>query len=585
MKRILAALLFVIIAGALYIQFTPDFQHSPPTLYTNGNILTLNPQQPTVSAMFVEDGRIRALGGEDIINSIGEEPIDIVDLQGKTLMPGFIDPHTHAGLSLIFSSTIDLSGFTHASNEAIWAHFAQAVKKAEPGEVLVGMGLDPILTPDIQLPTKASLDAMAPNNPVVIFSQSLHNYWANSLAFEKAGVSAETPDPSAHSYYGRDSLGALNGLIVEQQAFLPFLPLVKENMAKGSITDRAKEVMAAYARNGNTTIATAGMSMEDPKTLMLWQHLSATELTFMGKLLSAIGQLPKRQPLPRHFIYLRHDMAGALPDTPGINDPAYGILGVKHWYDGSPYIGSMYMDEPYGTTPLTRDQLYIQPGTRGEALIEQDELKTFIRKYHKSGWQIAIHTQGNAAIREVLDAFEALSDELDFSQSRHRLEHCLMLDSLQIMRLKKLNITPSFHVNHITYYGDGLRTDLLGEQRAQALLPIASTGEAGIRYTLHADQPMFESKPFRLIQSAVERKTKSGEILGEGERITTLEAIRALTVDAAWQIGLEDQIGTLEAGKLADFIIADQNPLATADSLLQEIQVLETYVGGNRINF
>jgi hypothetical protein len=151
--------------------------------------------------------------------------------------------------------------------------------------------------------------------------------------------------------------------------------------------------------------------------------------------------------------------------------------------------------------------------------------------------------------------------------------------------MKRLNITPSFHINHLYYYGDALRTDILGEERTQRILPIASTKKGEIKYSLHADQPMFESKPFRLIQTAVERKTKSGYLIGEGEKIELLEAIRSMTINPAWQINMDEKIGSLEIGKYADFIILDINPFTVPTHKLEDIKCLKTFVNGNQINW
>ena len=149
--------------------------------------------------------------------------------------------------------------------------------------------------------------------------------------------------------------------------------------------------------------------------------------------------------------------------------------------------------------------------------------------------------------------------------------------------MKSLGITPSFHINHLYYYGEALRADILGATRTEALLPIHSTEEKGIPFTLHADQPMFESDPFRLIQTAVERKTTAGVEIGSDEKIALYTAIRSLTLDAAWQIGMEAHIGSLETGKYADFIVLDRDPFATPLEELQDIDCVQVFVAGNMV--
>lgn len=566
--------------------YPTDFDRTPPTLYYNGNIITMDEESPKAEAMLVVDGLIRDIGQLGNIDTTGFTNLARRDLLGATLMPGFIDVHTHFALSMFLSKMHDLSGFKHSSNQEVWDHLRAVVKGVKPGEWLVCKGLDPILVPDLVVPDLSFLDQVAPQNPVVIFSQSLHSYWANTKAFELVGITAQTPDPSDQSYYEKDDVGNLTGLIVEQAAFTPFgEKLTEEVLTPKVLSLAAADVMQQYAKNGNTTIVSTGLTINDSKPLLLLKHLSAERSSLLGGALQKLGQLPVRKPTPRHFIYMRHDRGELLPAKRGEANNFYDIIGVKHWYDGSPYIGSMYLDSSYLNSELTSGVLHISPNSRGHALVGKDSLKAFIEAYHGAGWQIAIHTQGDAAIREVVGVYEELAGSLDFSESRHRLEHCLLLPTTELGRLKKLNLFPSYHVNHIYYYGDALASSLLGEERSQQVLPLKSSQEAGVVGTLHADQPMFESKPFRLIQTAIERKTKNGKVLGPAEQIDLMEAIKSLTINAALQVHKEDQLGSLKAGKYADFIILDTNPFSIPVDKLEQIKCLEAYINGDQVDF
>lgn len=584
MRKLLYILILLIAVLVLLFYIKSDYTTANPTIYYNAVILTLDEITPKADAMYVSEGKILSIGTlKDLENDTPEDVVK-VNLNGETVMPGFIDPHTHFALSMYMSSMYDLSGFTHPDNDSVWSYFEEVVESTDSGEWIICKGMDPILVKDLILPTKPYLDSIAPDNPVIIFSQSLHSYWADSKAFEKAGISERKPDPSTHSYYERDAEGQFTGLIVEQEAFLPFIEKINEEVITADVLSQSSiKVMREYARNGNTTIVSAGLTINDSKPLILTRHLSAEKPSFLGGLLEKIGRLPKREPLPRHFIYMRYDKTEYLPDSKGGQDDFYDIIGVKHWYDGSPYIGSMYMIEPYLESQLTMD-LDIPVHSRGKALIRYEDLKDFIRTYHNSGWQIAIHTQGDAAINEVVSAFSELESELDYSTSRHRLEHCLMLPISTLDEMKQLNISPSFHINHLYYYGEALRDDMLGEERADKILPLQSTLNQDLILTLHADQPMFESRPFRLIQTAVERKTKEGRIINVDEKIELLDAIKALTIHAAWQINMEDKIGSLEVGKYADFIVIDRNPFEIPIENLEDVRIIATYVNGNKVN-
>ncbi len=568
----------------LFIYIKQDFKRTSPTIYTNGNIITLNEHQPTAEAMLIEDGRIIEIGSSKSLEKFESKNIATIDLKGATVMPGFIDPHTHFSLSMFLSEMHDLSGFKYHSNEEVWNSFENIVENSDKGEWIVCKGVDPILVPDLILPSIEYLDRIAPNNPVLIFSQSLHNYWANTKAFELVGINKNTPNPSNHSFYGKDELGNLNGLIVEQLAILPFVNILKsEVLTPDKLSIAASRTLYDYAKNGNTTIVSAGITIQDKKPLLLFKHLSIDKPDLLGSILEKLGFLPKRKPNPRHFMYIRYDTPDLLPERKLTQNDFYDIIGIKHWYDGSPYIGTMYLNEEYLDSDFMK-KLHIPKGHRGEALINKEDLKLFIKEYHNRGWQIAFHSQGDAAIKEILDAFEELGSELDYTDSKHRLEHCVLLPTEDIERMKKLNITPSFHINHLYYYGDALRTSILGNERAEKILPIASVKNNGIKYSLHADQPMFESHPFRLIQTAVERKTNAGNTIGENQRISLMDAIKSMTIDAAWQINMDDKIGSLEKGKYADFIIIDKDPFETKTENLNKIKCLKTFVNGNLVN-
>lgn len=585
MRRYIVILLLLIVAGGLCIVLTKDFPKAPPTIYTHARIITVNEQQPTAEAMLVVDGKIAAIGTEKQVRKASASDVRIVDMKGASILPGFIDVHTHFALSMFLEKMHDLSGFTHESNHEVWAYFEEAVKHTPPNEWVICKGLDPILVPDLETPSIQYLDSIAPDRPVVIFSQSLHSYWVNSAAFERVGITEQSKDPSEHSYYEKDQQGRFTGLIVEQEAFQPFGDKIKEEVLTASVLSEAsKDVMLAYAGNGNTSIVSTGLTISEPGPLLLLEHLSAEQPSFLGNVLEILGQLPTREAMPRHFVYIRHDAPQLLPDKRGAQNDFYDIIGVKHWYDGSPYIGSMYMSEPYLDTEFSRNKLDIASGSKGKALIEKEALKHFIQEYHKKGWQVAIHAQGDAAIEEIIQAFQELDTELDVQKARHRLEHCLLLPVSELDAIKQLNLTPSFHINHLYYYGDALSAEILGQERTKLMLPVRSALEKEILVSLHADQPMFESKPFRLIQTAVERKTKSGMDLGMAERLNIMEAIKALTIHAAWQIHMEDKLGSLEQGKYADFIVLDKHPLEVPIEELHAIECLETYIHGNKVN-
>ncbi len=578
---VLTVALFSLFLFSKYLMI--DFPKEKSSIFFNGKIITLEEDSRKVEAIFVENGIIKSLGTKDEMLALKSDETRLIDLQGKTLLPGFIDSHTHPALSTFLHGMVDLSGFTHSSPEQLWNHLNSEVKNFEKGEWIICRGFDPILIKGLAAPHISFLDSIAPENPILIISQSLHSFWANSKGFELANISKDTPDPTEMSFYEKDKDGALTGFIAEQEAIKPFNEMLEESLTPKVMIQATREVFDEYSRSGNTTIVSTGLTIKDEKPLQLYEHFSAGKPKLLNQFLSFIGYFPKRKPSVRHFIYARHDRAFLLPDSPENGDDFYRFLGIKHWYDGSPYTGSMYLSEPYKVSDLTKNGLQIPEGYAGKRLIEKKDMIDFVEKYQKLGWQIAVHVQGDQAIEETIDAFEKVNKNNIITNSRHRLEHCLLLSDTSIKRMAKLNMTPSIHINHLYFYGEALKNEIIGEERGDQILPVATVKNNGLKFSFHADQPMFKSDPFRLIQTAVLRKTKEGKLMGDGEQIEIVEGLKAMTIYAAWQIKMEDKIGSIKKGKYADFVILDKNPLEIPTTELENIQILKTYVHGNEV--
>lgn len=583
-KRYVA--IFICLALLLvYFLLMQDFQKTESSIFYNGTILTMEAPSNTPEAIFVERGIIKSIGSQEDILNLKTKHTQLVDLDGKTIMPGFIDPHTHPAISTFLYSMVDVSGFKHQTPEALWQHLSHEINRFEKNEWIICKGFDPMLIKGLEAPHIQFLDSIAPQNPLVIIAQSLHSYWANTIAFEQVGISKNTPDPTPTSYYEKDEQGELTGFIAETVALEPFAKKLEEIYSAQQMIDNTAEVLKDYARMGNTTIVTTGLTVQDAKPLRLYEHLSAEKPNLLNQLLAAVGIFPKRLATVRHFLYMRHDRDFLLPPSPNNGDDFYRIIGLKHWYDGSPYTGSMFLSRPYEVSDLTTKGLGIPAGYRGERLLEVEELASFIDDYQSQGWQIAVHVQGDQAIKETLEAFELVDQQSSVASFRHRFEHCLLLQHEDIHRLSKLNITPSIHINHLYYYGEALRDDLIGAKRAEQILPVGDLETAGLTYTLHADQPMFKSDPLHLIQTAVRRQTKERSVIGESQNISIEQALKAMTIDAAWQIHMEDKIGSIKIGKYADFVILDHNPLKVNIDNVRNIKVLQTIVHGNRIEY
>ena len=250
--------------------------------------------------------------------------------------------------------------------------------------------------------------------------------------------------------------------------------------------------------------------------------------------------------------------------------------GAKFWYDGSFPTGNVFLEKPFLNSSLMQDKLRIPPDTCGNSVMQKDTLKVQVLKYHDQGRQIAIHTHGDRGIRDVLDVYEEVLTASPREDHRHRIEHCGLFPIDEMERAARLGITPSWHIKYIYYYGQALRDEIIGPDRAGVFMPMAAAYKAGIRSSLHNDSPMFPADPIKLMQTAVTRKTRGGEIIGKDQAISISEAIKAVTIDAAYQLFLDDKVGSLETGKLADLVVLSENPEKMDPNRLHEIEITPT---------
>lgn len=540
--------------GLLCILLTACKPKSTDTLFYNGQILTLNADNARATALLIHHETVVAAGTEAQMAQLSGPDVRQIDLQGKTLMPAFIAAHEHPAIEAVFADFIDLSGFTHAHADEVWAALKRATQTTPKGQWIYGLGLDPLLIPQLNLPDKTFLDALAPEHPVFLVSQSLHSFWANSRAMAKVGVDAQTPDPGHGSFYGRTPTGELTGFMTEKAAD-PFMAPLKSPL---TVLANYRAVLQKFKRRGYTSVASLGF------------NLPPLAAKYAGRYWT--------QPIIRQFFYLKEDEWQHLPEQPDRQDTWFRILGPKLWLDGSPYSGTMFLQQPYLANAVTAE-LGIAPGHTGSPTLDIHALAHNLNQFSRQGWQMAIHSQGDAANHWIIDQ---LKNKPEYAQNRHRLEHCLLLPAERLADAKHAGLSPSFHINHLLYYGDALQDSLLGHDRSQQLLPVASAEKMGLHPSLHADSPMFEADPFLLMQTAILRTSRTGRVLNAKEALTPEQALRTLTINPAWQLHMDTQLGSLEAGKLADFIVLSHNPLTLPAEQWHSINVEQVWLAGQR---
>jgi len=543
--------------------FAPLACGGPPagkTIYRGGSVITLDARSRVVEALGVEGDRIRAVGSEAEVRRWAGDGARVVELDGRALLPGFIDAHGHypgAGLQAI---TADLAappiGSVRTLDDLL-ARLREQAATRDPGEWVIGMGYDDTLLADARHPTREDLDRASSEHPVAAVHVSGHLAAVNGLGLERLGIGRASADP-AGGRIRRDADGEPTG-VLEETALEPVLAEVMRPGLLGSLAIVAEANRRALA--AGVTTAQVGYASEDVLGLVWLSRLGRIPLRLviwpgaelMDAVLSGRTRLPRTNPLWVRF--------GA----------------VKLIGDGSIQGYTAYLREPYFVPPDG------DGAARGYPRYAKQDLVERVAAYHDAGLQVAIHANGDAAIDDALDALEAAQagdPELD---ARPVLIHAQMTHPDQLERMQRLRAIPSFFALHTYYWGDRHRERFLGPERAARISPAQSAKQAGVRFTLHCDAPVVPMEPLRLVWAAVNRRTTSGQALGPEERIDVTAALRAITIDAAYQHFEEDLKGSLEPGKLADLVILGRSPLAEPAESLAAVPVRETIVGGESV--
>lgn len=557
--RLLGVLSIVATVLALVAYSVWDYLNpSPPSqqLLINATVLTMDKTNTIAEAVLLEDDRILATGSQDVLEEMAEFNVDVIDLEGMTLVPGFIEAHGHFPGSGLDAISADLNspplGDTLSVSDVIKKLKSQA-SKLEEGEWITGFGFDDTMILEKRFLTRDDLDQVSTEHPVFVMHISGHMSMVNSLVLNQMGISEQTPNPDGGEIV-RDKQGRPTGLLketaqdpVRDQAMNPSLSSFLDLLANG---------VEDYLIQGVTTVQSG---LAPPEQLMP-----------MG-VLATLGIIPQRL-----VFWPDEELAEALQtgEAEVINNEKVTTGALKLITDGSIQGYTGFLTTPYHKKSKDKPSEY-----QGYPTMKQEELNQLVATWHSRGWQLALHANGDAAIDQVIQAIELAQSNHPRSDARHIIVHAQTARIDQLEKMAQLGITPSFFPSHIYYWGDRHHSIFLGEERASQISPLKSATEAGVRYTIHTDTPVVPIEPLRLISNAVERKTLKGKVLGEEEKISVTQALRATTIDAAWQIFREDDLGSIEPGKLADFAVLSDNPLDHPERI-DELQVVQTWIGG-----
>lgn len=538
----------------------PPAAHSGTIIFSNATVLTVDASFSVASAIAFRDGKILAVGSLDDVKASAGNEVEIIDCDGRAILPGFIEPHMHFFAIAMMDSMANVGALQCADAEAVLARISELALSAKEGEWIVARQFDPSLQEGADQITAATLDQVAPDNPVFIFNASLHIAYCNSLALRLAGISAATKNPPGAAYV-RDAEGNPNGVLQGQATMFTVLGQNLTAMAIEDVPSACRDVCSKANRLGITTFCDQATGGFQGKREVDAFHAFAQS-----------GHMTTR---------LRYSLINSGAKNWDASDIAFGYgdamaraTGWKIVSDGS----------NQGRTGLQREP-YLGRGDKGLAYVERDALRELIVQRALEGWQVVVHANGDQAIDNALDAFEAAYEAGVPRDRRFRIEHCSILHDGQIERIAEMNISPSFLIGHVHYWGKAFRDEIFGPEKANLLGRAASCGARNIRWTVHSDEPVSDMGPLRLMDNAVNRSLwkEDGGVLNPGERVTVEQAIIALTRDAAWQCYSDHEIGSLEAGKFADFVILDKDPRSIPPEDIASLQVLETWVQGRRV--
>lgn len=535
-------------------------------IYLHGVIITVDNENSTAQAIAVKDGKILAVGTDADIEKLKGNSTIVVDLEGKTLVPGFIDGHSHFGLRSEKSVNVEAPPVGIVTD--IPTLIAELKKFKEEnniksGEWITARGYDPDQLAEHRHPTKDDLDTAFPNNPVAVTHTSGHMVVVNSYALKLSDIHAGTSDPDGGVIVRKPNSNEPNGLLQESAGRLLKRPRSRELSYEEKL-GLLEEAQLFYASNGLTTaqIGSTGLDFID----------FLTKASKDGKLLIDIEALASYGVVDKMLENSEYKF--------GNLDNHFKIAGFKLISDGSPQGKTAFFTESYLTEVPGCDHDHCT----GVPTVTQEHFDKAIYKGYKNNIQTYVHCNGDGAIDMYIHAIHYADSVLNTTSVGRRsvVIHSQFVRPDQLDTYKELGLVPSFFSNHAFFWGDQ-HTLNLGKKRASFLSPLKTAGREGIIATNHTDYGVTPLNQLFLLWTSIARESRTGKIIGENERLTPIEGLRAITINGAYQYFEEDVKGSIEKGKLADFVILSENPLTVETVEIKDIKVMETIKEGKTI--
>jgi predicted amidohydrolase YtcJ len=526
-------------------------------IFTKGKIIPL-PGAAPVEALAIGGGKILALGKRRTIEDLKSANTKIVDLDGRVMMPGFIDPHHHTILASLIFELLDDVGFTNFPTRGkLLAELRAIAARTPPGQWISCSNFDNLLQGgDL---SREELDTISTSHPIFVWYTNGHDACVNSMALKIAGIPDDVGTLPGGGHFGRDDKGQLNGLVYEESALLKFVPFALPKITPQLATKAVGDYLRSVAAAGNTTVHEPG--------------------TLRSEWIAPFAKFSTRAACRTSASLMYDDMKGIEPyrnlglgaKAVQLPNSLFSLYGIKIVADGSNQTESAAQTAPYLDTNI-----------KGTPNFDAQQMKTMVAEVKAAGLPVLIHCNGDYTIDIALDAIEAAYGG-STAQGINRIEHATMARPDQVLRMKKLNVQPSFLMNHVRLYGAAYRDEIFGPQRTAFTDPAGACVKADLPFTLHTDSPCSPIGSLALVSAAVTRRCIiDGSTIGADQAITLDQALRAVTINAARQIGLGDRIGSLEKGKEADLVILESDPYKTNLDKLDGIKISETWVAGER---
>ncbi len=547
----------------------PSRTATADAIYFGGRILTMNDAQPGAEEVAVKDGKIFAVGQRAAIERLHKgRKTRMIDLAGKTLLPGFFDAHSHfsqVGLQAISANLLpppDGPVKSIAQLQTALREHLQSSAAVKKYGVVIGFDYDDSQLAERRNPTRQELDAVSTELPVFVIHQSGHLGVYNSKALSLADVGSSTPNPSG-GVIAREADGKTpTGLLEENAHFASLLKLLPKFTPEQGI-ELIEAAQNIYLANGFTT---AQEGRADRETLRLLPLVAEAGKLKLDVVIYPDIILNAENPL----------LHGPLMSRKYTNGLRLG--GVKLTLDGSPQGKTAWFSKPYFHVPAGQPESY-----RGYPVLTDDQAERWVEEAYKNNWQLLVHANGDAAIDQLLGAVRTASTDIPGNDRRTVLIHGQFLRANQVAEIKNLGIFSALYPMHTFYWGDWHRQSVVGPERAENLSPTGWLYANHIIFTIHSDAPVTFPNSMRVLATAVNRTTRTGYVLGPSQRIDPLIALKAMTIWSAYQHFEESSKGSIEVGKLADFVILSDDPLTVRRTQLADIKIVETIKNGKSV--